>query len=68
MENQELLTVEEMAARLKVPLSWLYSRTRIKGDGAMPGILRCGKYIRLYPDVVLPWIKATYNGEARGRQ
>lgn len=65
MENQELLTVEEMAARLKVPPSWLYSRTRIKGIEAMPGVLRCGKYLRFSPDVVLTWIKTKY-GENRG--
>ena len=65
MENQELLTVEEMAARLKVPPSWLYSRTRVKGSEAMPGVLRCGKYLRFFPDAVLDWIKTKY-GENRG--
>jgi hypothetical protein len=65
MENQELLTVEEMAARLKVPPSWLYSRTRIRGTEAMPGVLRCGKYLRFSPETVLSWIKTKY-GENRG--
>ena len=63
MENQELLTVEEMAARLKVPPSWIYSRTRIKGSEAMPGVLRCGKYLRFSPEVVLTWIEKKYSQE-----
>jgi len=58
--KEELLTVEEMAARLKVPVSWIYSRTRIKGSDAMPGVLRCGKYLRLNPSVIIPWIKTKY--------
>ena len=62
MENCELLTIEEMAARLKVPPSWLYSRTRIKG-GDFP-VIRIGKYCRFNPDAVLSWIKEKY-GEAR---
>jgi hypothetical protein len=64
MENQELLTIEEQAQLLKVPLSWLYSRTRIKGPDAMPGVIRCGKYLRFSPDIVLNWIKQKY-GENR---
>jgi excisionase family DNA binding protein len=62
MENQELLTISEMAARLKVPMSWLYSRTRIKNTD-FP-VVRVGKYCRFNPDAVLSWIKEKY-GEAR---
>lgn len=54
MENQELLTLPEMAQRLKVPLSWLYSRTRSK-DGDFP-VIRVGKYCRFNPDAVMKWI------------
>lgn len=60
MNYQELLTIKEMAQRLKVSPSWLYSRTRIRGDEAMPGILRCGRYLRFFPDVVLTWIEEKY--------
>jgi len=55
MENQELLTIQEMAARLKVPLSWLYSRTRIK-DSDFP-VIRVGKYCRFDAERVMAWIK-----------
>lgn len=48
----ELLTVDELANVLKVPISWVYSRTRVKGSGAMP-VIRCGKYRRFrLPDVL----------------
>ena len=39
-ETQELLTVEDLAALLKVPRSWVYSHS---GD---LGAYRLGKYIR----------------------
>ena len=55
MENQELLTIKEMAQRLKVPLSWLYSRTRIKNSD-FP-VIRLGKYCRFNPDTVMKWIE-----------
>ncbi len=65
METQELLTIKEMAEHLKVPLSWLYSRTRLKGNEAMPGVLRCGKYLRFEPQTVMSYIRQKY-GENRG--
>ncbi len=62
MENQELLTIEEMARRLKVPLSWLYSRTRIKGSD-FP-VIRVGKYCRFNSDAVMEWIEKQNHGAA----
>lgn len=62
MENQELLTIKEMAARLKVPLSWLYSRTRIKGSD-FP-VIRVGKYCRFEARAVMGWIEK--QSQARG--
>ena len=43
--SQELLTVDELAEHLKVPKSWIYSRTREKGPDSIPRI-QAGKYIR----------------------
>lgn len=54
--DRELLTVGEMAAQLKVPVSWLYSRTRKRGPGSIP-VIRVGKYCRFNPADVLAWIK-----------
>jgi len=59
MRNAELLTINEMAGRLKVPMSWLYSRTRIK-DGDFP-VIRVGKYCRFDADEVLDWVKKKYS-------
>ncbi len=53
-QGEELLTLQEMAQRLKVPNSWVYSRTRIKGND-FP-VVRVGKYCRFNPDAVLDWL------------
>jgi excisionase family DNA binding protein len=51
-----LLSVEEIAERLNVPVSWVYSRTREKGPDAIPR-LKVGKYVRFEPEKVLAWIR-----------
>ena len=53
--SEELLTVDELAGYLKVPKSWVYSRTREKGPDAIPRI-SCGKYIRFRSNEVLAWL------------
>lgn len=64
MENQELLTIEEMAAHLKVPRSWLYSRTRIK-DSDFP-VIHVGKYCRFRSvESVMTWIAKQSQGGDR---
>jgi len=45
MQGNSFLTIDEMAETLKVPKSWLYSRTRETGPGSIPRI-KVGKYIR----------------------
>lgn len=58
MQSEEpLLTIEELAAILQVPVSWVYSRTRRRGPGTIPCV-RLGKYIRLRLSEVLAWAKA----------
>jgi hypothetical protein len=51
-----LLKVEELAELLKVPISWVYSRTRETGPNSIPR-LRVGKYIRFQLNEVLLWLK-----------
>jgi len=63
MEKQELLTIEEMAEKLKVKPSWLYFRTMQNGNNAIPRV-KIGKYLRFNPGAVMEWIEAQYNGEA----
>jgi len=64
MENQELLTVDEMADRLKVKPSWLYFRTMQTGKDAIPRV-RIGKYLRFNPGAVMEWIEKQYSEAAR---
>ncbi len=54
--DRHLLTVDEMAETLKVPKSWLYSRTRQTGPGAIPRV-KVGKYIRFVESDVMEWLK-----------
>lgn len=41
----ELLTVDELAAMLKVQKSWIYQRTRLRGQDRLPHV-KVGKYVR----------------------
>jgi excisionase family DNA binding protein len=59
MQNQELLTIEEMADRLKVKKSFLYFRTMQTGANAIPRV-KVGKYLRFNPGAVMEWIKEQY--------
>ncbi len=43
--SDELLTVEELAALLKVPKSWIYLHTRKRSKTALPHV-KIGKYLR----------------------
>jgi excisionase family DNA binding protein len=55
MTEANFLTIEEMAETLKVPKSWLYSRTRETGPGAIPR-LKVGKYLRFDYQAVMDWL------------
>lgn len=54
--NENLLSVTELAEKLNLPKSWIYSRTRQKGEDTIP-ILRCGKYVRFCLEDVLNWLQ-----------
>lgn len=58
----QFLTVDELASELKVPISWIYSRTRETGAQAMPK-LKVGKYCRFQLDEVLDWLKQQNEAE-----
>ena len=51
-----LLTAEEVAELLKVPVSWVYERTRKRAVDRIPGF-RLGKYWRFREADVLAWIE-----------
>jgi excisionase family DNA binding protein len=54
--NQNLLSVGELAEKLNLPVSWVYSRTRETGPGTIPRV-RLGKYVRFEWDKVKEWIE-----------
>ena len=50
--NEALLTPREVAEMLRVPISWVYERTRLHGNGRLPHI-KIGKYLRFRKEDVL---------------
>jgi excisionase family DNA binding protein len=51
--NDNLIGIKEMAKKLDVPVSWLYSRTRTK---EIP-FYRIGKYCKFNESEVMDWVK-----------
>ena len=50
-----LLTIEDVAEILKVPVSWVYERTRCRAADRIPGF-RLGKYWRFRESDLLAWL------------
>jgi excisionase family DNA binding protein len=53
----DLLTVDDVAAMLKVPKSWVYERTRRRGKDRLP-FLKLGKYLRFETQAVRAFLAA----------
>ena len=51
--NQNLIGIKEMASKLDVPVSWLYSRTRTND---IP-FYKVGKYVRFDESKIWQWLK-----------
>jgi len=51
----ELLTVQQVAKLLQVPVSWVYGRLRKRSLEKLPGY-RLGKYWRFDKEEVLLWV------------
>lgn len=56
-EKSELLTLEEMAVRLRVQQSWLYRQTKKRGLDSIPRV-KVGKYLRFNEVDVMAWLKS----------
>lgn len=54
--NHDLLTIDELAERVKVRKSWVYGETRKSGEGSIPR-LKVGKYLRFSLAEVLEWLR-----------
>lgn len=56
-DEAELLTVEELSAKFKVPTSWIYERTRDRGGEQIPHY-KLRKYLRFELTEVATWLPA----------
>ena len=57
LKPEDILTPEELAARLKVPKSWVYEKTRSRDRNQNPlPCLRLGRYIRFDWTKVVEWL------------
>ncbi len=57
LRPEDILTPEELAARLKVPKSWVYEKTRFRSRNRNPlPCLRLGRYIRFDWTKVVEWL------------
>jgi excisionase family DNA binding protein len=57
VKAEDILTPEELAARLKVPDSWVYEKTRGRCRNPIP-CLRLGRYVRFDWTAVAKWLSA----------
>ena len=53
--DQALLTVDELAGKLKVPKYWVYYKAKEKGPNKLP-LIRVGKYLRFESEQVMNWL------------
>lgn len=60
--NGHLLTADEVAARLRVPKTWVYRAAR---EGSLPSV-RCGRYRRFDERDVDSWIDEHRGATAAG--
>jgi len=54
--DERLLTVQEVANLLHVPISWVYERTRRGGTDQLPHV-KLGKYLRFEEGAVIDFIR-----------
>jgi len=56
---QSLLTIQDVAKLLRVPISWVYDRLRSKAANPLPGF-KVGKYWRFKEAEILAWLDARH--------
>jgi predicted DNA-binding transcriptional regulator AlpA len=57
----EILTLEEVAQRLKTSNRWVYEKTRKRCPAPLP-VMRIGRYLRFYWPTVAAWLLEHSNG------
>jgi|SRR5919108_2298885 excisionase family DNA binding protein len=61
-ESNHLLTIQQVAELLHVPVSWVYGRTRKRSTQRLPDI-RLGKYWRFREEEIHRWIESQRGGD-----
>jgi excisionase family DNA binding protein len=61
VETVRLLTVQEVAELLRVPVSWVYERTRRRGTERIPHV-KMGKYVRFRPAEIEAYLEGLHRG------
>lgn len=61
----EILTPEELAERLKVPVSWVYDKQRTRTKNKIPS-KPMGRYVRFDWDEVVKWLESLSNIPSNG--
>lgn len=56
-DDERLLTIQQVADILHVPVSWVYGRTRRRSTERLPGI-RLGKYWRFREGEIHAWVES----------
>lgn len=59
--DERLLTIQQVADMLHVPVSWVYGRTRKRSVERLPGI-RLGKYWRFREEEIHTWVESQRGG------
>jgi excisionase family DNA binding protein len=59
-QPQEILTPEEVAALLRVSLTWVYEKSRRRQKNPLPTV-RIGRYLRFSRTAVLSWFEGKGN-------
>ena len=67
LRPENILTPEEVAARLKVPESWVYEKTRARCRNPIP-CLRLGRYIRFDWNAVINWLTVEAEKESNAKR
>src|SRR6266436_2245163 len=67
MESGDILTPNQLAARLQVGVNWVYEKSRSRGKhtGEPLPVLRCGRYLRFYWPDVCTWLRGGKERQAR---
>jgi len=64
VDFHNILTPEELAARLKVPKSWIFEKTRSRCLDPIPHY-RIGRYVRFNWTRIVEWLATTEEGDAK---